>query len=297
MKPALLVLAAGMGSRYGGLKQMDHFGPCGETIMDYSIYDAKRAGFEKVVFVTRKDIISEFKQVVVKKYENIMNVEICFQELDMVPTGFKIPADRIKPWGTAHAVLVARDKLSGPFGVINADDFYGFDSYRLLYSHLSRADNNECCVIGYPADKTLSEHGFVSRGILGVDQENYLREITEKKIRRNNHSLVSQNSENKEDILLGNIYVSMNQIGFVNGIFDLLSENFENFLKNSGSDKTSEIFLPTFLNDITVSGKFKVKMYPTKSQWFGVTYKEDKPLVEKKLQELIVQGEYPGQLW
>lgn len=297
MKPALLVLAAGMGSRYGGLKQMDGFGPGGETLMDYSIYDAKQAGFETVVFVTRKDILDDFKKIVVKKYEGIMEVRLAMQELDMIPEGFNVPAGRVKPWGTAHAVLVARSQLDGPFAVINADDFYGAHSYQLLYSHLAGSNNDECCVIGYLADETLSEHGYVSRAVLNVDDNGYIRDLAERKLRSLEGKLHGQVTEESDEVIPGKVYVSMNQMGFVGSIFDTLSNNFSDFMRQFGQEEKSEIFLPTFLNDIIDSGQYRVKMYPTTSSWFGVTYQNDKPWVKQKLLELIRRGDYPEKLW
>ena len=297
MKPALLVLAAGMGSRYGGLKQMDGFGPGGETLMDYSIYDAKQAGFETVVFVTRKDILDDFKKIVVKKYEGIMEVRIALQELDMIPEEFSVPAGRVKPWGTAHAVLVARSQLSGPFAVINADDFYGAHSYQLLYSHLSGSRSNECCVIGYLADETLSEHGYVSRAVLRFDGEGYISDLAERNLRSQDGKLLGQLAKDSDEVIPGKVYVSMNQMGFVGTIFDTLSSNFSEFMHHRGHEEKSEIFLPTFLNDIIRSGQYKVRMYPTSSTWFGVTYQNDKPWVKQKLLELIQRGDYPEKLW
>jgi NDP-sugar pyrophosphorylase family protein len=296
MKPSLVVLAAGMGSRYGGLKQMDKFGPSGETLMDYSIYDAYHAGFEKVIFVTRNDIVDDFKTIVTHKYQSKMQIEFTMQELDKVPDGFKVPPDRVKPWGTAHAVLVARDQVCEPFAVINADDFYGLESYQLLYNHLSDDNNRDCCIIGYRGDLTLSEHGMVSRAILETDQNNYLQKIRESNIGKTDRGFICVN-EDGEKIIENEIYVSMNQMGFTYEVFDHLDHYFQDFLNSSGHDIKSESFLPMFVNELIEKKLLKVKIYPTKSKWFGVTYKKDKPNVERKINELVEQGDYPAKLW
>ena len=296
MKPSLVVLAAGMGSRYGGLKQMDKFGPSGETLLDYSIYDACRAGFEKVVFVSRKDIVDDFKTIVTRKYQSKMQIEFAMQELDNVPDGFKMPPDRVKPWGTAHAVLVARDQTNEPFAVINADDFYGLESYHLLYDHLSDDNNRDCCIIGYRGDLTLSKHGMVSRAILETDQNNYLQKIRESNIGNTDKGFVCVN-EDGEKIIENDIYVSMNQMGFTYEVFDHLDQFFRDFLKSSGHDIKSESLLPMFVNELIDIRLLKVKVYPTKSKWFGVTYKKDKPNVKRKINELVEQGVYPAKLW
>ncbi len=296
MKPSLIVLAAGMGSRYGGLKQMDKFGPSGETLMDYSIFDAYRAGFEKVVFVSRKDIVDDFRKIVSKKYESKLNIEFAMQELDAVPDGFVMPAERVKPWGTAHAVLVAREKVREPFAVINADDFYGLESYQLLFEHLSGENNKDCCIIGYRADLTLSEHGMVSRAILETDQKNNLMKIAESSIGHTDKGFVCINDEG-ERLIEGDLYVSMNQMGFTFEVFDQLNQFFLDFLNESGQELKSESFLPSFVNELIEKELFNVRVYQTNSRWFGVTYKEDKPIVEKKINDLVDQGAYPTKLW
>ena len=296
MNPSLVVLAAGMGSRYGGLKQMDKFGPSGETLMDYSIYDAFRAGFKKVVFVSRTDIVDDFKRLVTKKYESKMAIEFAMQELNAVPAGFRIPGDRVKPWGTAHAVLVTREYLSESFAVINADDFYGLESYQLLYDHLSQVANQDCCIIGYRADLTLSEHGMVSRAILDTDSKDYLMKIIESSIGYTEKGFVCINEDGKR-VIENDIYVSMNQMGFTYEVFSQLDQFFIDFLYTSGQDIKSESLLPSFVNELIEKDLFKVKIYKTGSRWFGVTYKEDKPRVEKKINELVAQGVYPGKLW
>jgi len=297
MKPALLVLAAGMGSRYGGLKQMDQFGPSGETLMDYSIFDAARAGFEKVIFISRKDIVNEFKERVTSKYESKMQISFAMQELDMVPDGYKVPADRVKPWGTAHAVLVAKDIISEPIAVINADDFYGYESYKLLFEHLANPGNQDYCIIGYRADKTLSEHGLVSRAVLETDKSGYLQQITETKIRRAQHGLVSESFSGQEENLDENIYVSMNQMGFTANVCNYMETYFNNFLEKSGQDNSQESFLPMFVDEMMKRNLAQVRIIPTESKWFGVTYQEDKPGVKEQISKLIENDEYPGKIW
>ena len=296
MKTSLVVLAAGMGSRYGGLKQMDKFGPSGETLMDYSIYDAHRAGFEKVVFVSRNEIVDDFKKIVTSKYESKMDISFAMQELHSLPVGFSVPKDRVKPWGTAHAVLIAREQLNEDFAVINADDFYGRESYQLLYDHLADDNNQDCCIIGYRGDLTLSAHGMVSRAILETDKDNYLKKIAESSIGNTDKGFVCINDDG-EKIIDYDLYVSMNQMGFTYAVFDSLEQFFLEFLELSGKDLKSESFLPSFVNDLIEKKLFKVKIHPTNSRWFGVTYKEDKLIVEDKINELVVQGQYPEKLW
>lgn len=296
MKPSLIVLAAGMGSRYGGLKQMDKFGPSGETLLDYSIFDAYRAGFEKVVFVSRTDIVDDFKKIVTSKYESKVEIKFAMQELHSLPAGYTVPAERVKPWGTAHAVLVARDQLNEDFAVINADDFYGLESYQLLYDHLADDNNQDCCIIGYRGDLTLSTHGMVSRAILETDENNYLKKIAESSIGNTQKGFVCINDEG-ERIIDYDLYVSMNQMGFTSAVFSSLEQFFLEFLESSGRELKSESFLPSFVNDLIEKNKFRVKIHRTNSRWFGVTYKEDKPIVEERINELVAQGQYPEKLW
>jgi NDP-sugar pyrophosphorylase family protein len=296
MKPALVVLAAGMGSRYGGLKQMDRFGPAGETLLDYSIYDARRAGFEKVVFVSRRDIVDEFRNIVTRKYQKSLKIDFALQELDMVPPHFKVPPERIKPWGTAHAVLVTRDYLHEPFAVINADDFYGFKSYQSLYRHLSGDKNRDGCVIGYRGERTLSDHGTVSRAILEIDSAGYLKKIAESTINKTTDGLLCKN-EQGEKIIKDQVYVSMNQMGFPVEIFEHLESYFHKFLAESVSEIKSESYLPMFVNEMINKDLVRMRVYPTDAQWFGVTYREDKPEVEQKINKLVEAGEYPEKLW
>ena len=294
MKPALLVLAAGMGSRYGGLKQMDKFGPGGETLLDYSIFDARRAGFEKIVFVSRQDIVDDFKNIVTAKYKKHLHIDFALQELDKIPSTFTIPAGREKPWGTAHAVLVAQDKLQEPFAVINADDFYGYQSYELLFKHLSQS--NDCCIIGYRAETTVSEYGAVSRAILETDANGFLKKIAETTIDKTENGLIRR-TEQGDKVLDEQTYVSMNQMGFPGNKFGHLENYFHDFLNEYGSEIKSESYLPMFVNELIEKQLVPVKVYPSNSRWFGVTYKEDKPDVEKKINKLIENGEYPEKLW
>jgi NDP-sugar pyrophosphorylase family protein len=296
MKPALVVLAAGMGSRYGGLKQMDQFGPSGETLLDYSVFDAYRAGFEKVVFVSRKDIVHDFRTIVTKKYESKMQIDFAMQELDMIPDGYSLPAERTKPLGTAHAVLVAREKLNEPFAVINADDFYGYESYRLLYDHLADTGNDECCIIGYKSELTLSEHGMVSRAILETDENAYLQKIIESSIGYTDQGFMCINDDGEHKIE-HELFVSMNQMGFVYEVFEQLDSFFRDFLDTFSSDIKAESFLPSFVNQLIEQKIFKIKVIPTGSAWFGVTYKEDKPIVQKNIEQLVANGSYPDKLF
>ena len=300
MKPTLLVLAAGMGSRYGGLKQMDQFGPSGETIIDYSIYDARRCGFEKVVFIIRRDMEEDFKRNMVAKYEDKIEVHLAFQELNDIPAGFKVPAERKKPWGTAHAIWVAHRAVKEPFAVINADDFYGKGSYQILYDFLSEKDNEalEYCIIGYQLSKTLSEHGHVSRGVCQTDDDGFLQSIVERtKIYKTDGGAQYEDENGALHSIDGNTPVSMNMMGFSPSIFGYLEKYFYDFLKEHGNDPKAEYLLPTVIDRLIREGVARVKVLPTNESWFGVTYKEDKPVVIEKIGQLVAAGMYPSPLW
>ncbi len=300
MKPTLLVLAAGMGSRYGSLKQVDKLGPSGETITDYSIYDAIRAGFGKVVFVIRKSIEADFKEVF-HKFNNKIQVEYVYQELDNIPEGIKVPADRQKPWGTGHAVLIAAEKINTPFAVINADDFYGFGSYQTMAAHLSKTytiDTDIYSMVGYKLENTLSEHGHVSRGVCETTSENILKSIVERtQIKKINEKIVYKESEEIWKPLTGNEIVSMNFWGFPPTVFKHLKEKFKIFIENNYQNLKSEFYLPFAVNDLILESKAKVSVLHTPDFWFGVTYKEDKESTISKLQELVIKGIYPQNLW
>jgi len=300
MKPTLLVLAAGMGSRYGSLKQMDQFGPSGETIIDYSIYDAKQSGFEKVVFIIRKDMEADFRKNMVAKYENIMDVHLVFQELSDIPYGFKVPTDRKKPWGTTHAIWVARQAINEPFAVINADDFYGRRSYQILHDFLKDKSNDsmEYCIIGYELARTLSDYGSVSRGICQTNDEGYLQSIIERtKIYKTENGAEYEDENGNRHPIDGNTPVSMNMMGFMPSVFEYMEKYFIDFLKEQGDDPKAEYLLPTLIDSIIRNGIALVRIIQTTENWFGVTYKEDKPIVIEKIRQLVEAGLYPAKLW
>jgi len=301
MKPTLFVLAAGMGSRYGGLKQMDGLGPNGETIMDYSIYDAYRAGFGKVVFVIRHSFEEDFKNIVVNKYQGKLPVEIVFQEVDYLPEGFTCPADRAKPWGTNHAVLMGKDAIKEPFAVINADDFYGRESYVVLADWLSKMEGkkNEYCMIGYRVGNTLSESGSVARGVCSKDASGNLTTVVERTyIIRDADGQIKYKDENDQMVAVDeNAPVSMNMWGFTPDYFDYSERDFKTFLKESEGNLKAEFFIPLVVNNLIVAGTATCQVLDTPSKWFGVTYAEDRPDVVAKIEELIKAGAYPSPLW
>ena len=297
MKASLLVLAAGMGSRYGGLKQMDRFGPSGETLLEYSIFDAIRAGFEKVTFILRPEILESFRTEYADRFVSRMDVKFALQKLDFIPPGFNIPPDRKKPWGTAHAVLAAQEAISEPFAVINADDFYGLQTYHALYQYLS-GEKPHYCVVGFKAVNTLSEHGGVSRATCESDGEGFLQTITERQgMSRNGGQIVYKGEADESVRIPPDTIVSMNQMGFTLSVFEYFSEYFLSFLQNEGNDPKAEFALPTALNQVIASREEKVKILKTDASWFGVTYREDKPRVQSKIRELIDAGAYPEKLW
>ena len=300
MKPTLLVLAAGLGSRYGGLKQLDGLGPNKETIMDYSIYDAVKAGFGKIVFVIRKSFEKEFKEKVAKKYEHLIKIEIVFQELDNLPEGFELNPERVKPWGTNHALMMGKEVINEPFAVINADDFYGRDSYKVICEFLSKLENskNLYCMVGYRVGNTLSESGTVARGVCETDADGNLTGIVERTQVKRIDGSVKYKDENGEWISIAdNKPVSMNMFGFTPDFFDYSDDSFVDFLKENEEVLNAEYFIPTVVNDLIVKGKSTVKVLDTASQWFGVTYQEDRPWVVQKFKELVDSGEYPSPLF
>lgn len=300
MKPTLLVLAAGLGSRYGGLKQLDGLGPNGETIMDYSIYDAVKAGFGKVVFVIRKSFEEEFKEKVTKKYEHLLPVEIVFQELDNLPEGFELNPDRVKPWGTNHALMMGKSVINEPFAVINADDFYGRKSYQVMCDFLSQLEEskNKYCMVGYRVGNTLSESGTVARGVCETDQNSNLTGIVERTQIKRNDGVVQFLDENDKWVSLpDNKPVSMNMFGFTPDYFQYSDNFFVDFLKENEEKLKAEFFIPTLVNDLIVDGKIEMRVLDTTSQWFGVTYQEDRPFVVSKFKELVDKGEYPSPLF
>jgi len=297
IKPTLLVLAAGMGSRYGGLKQIDPVGPAGETIIDYSIYDAMRAGFGKLVFVIRKDIEAQFREIIGARFEKRIAVEYVFQELDKLPAGYSLPAGRTKPWGPTHAILMAADTIGEPFAAINADDFYGAEAYRLLAQHLT-SGTTDYAMVGFILRNTLSKFGSVARGVCRVDENNHLKSVVEMmKIEPDGGGAKNTNAAGQITKLTGEEAVSMNFWGFTPALFPQLKTQFEAFLKKSGNELKSECYIPSTVNDLVVVGQAKVKVLRTNDFWFGVTYREDRPQVVESIRQLIAQGKYPEKLW
>ena len=300
MKPTLFVLAAGMGSRYGGLKQLDGLGPNGETIMDYSVFDAKRAGFGKVVFVIRKSFEEDFRTIVLKKYEGVIDTEVVFQDITDVPEGFTYNTERTKPWGTNHAVLMGRGVILEPFAVINAVDFYGKDAFEVMAEFLRGVvgKQNEYCMVGYRVGNTLSESGSVSRGVCVVDEKGNLTNVVERtSIERKGDDIIYID-ENGNEVAIGeNTPVSMNMWGFTPDYFDYSLEDFKKFLTEYGQELKSEFFIPLVVNNLIVAGKATCKVLDSSAKWFGVTYAEDRPEVVAKIQALIDSGVYPAKLY
>jgi hypothetical protein len=295
--PTLLVLAAGMGSRYGGLKQIEPVGPGGETIIDYSIYDALRAGFGKLVFVIRKDIEQPFKEIVGARFEKRVAVEYVFQELDNLPPGFQVPAGRTKPWGTTHAILMAAGAIHEPFAVINADDFYGAEGYRVLARHLESGPA-DYAMVGFVLRNTLSGFGSVARGVCRVSETGYLENVTElTAIERDGAHARNKDAEGHEIRLTGDEAVSMNMFGFTPQVFGQLQEYFKAFLELNASNLKSECYIPTAVNDLIQTGRARVKVLRTNDSWFGVTYREDHPRVVESVSRLVRGGSYPERLW
>ena len=300
MKPTLFVLAAGMGSRYGGLKQLDGLGPNEETIMDYSIYDAIRAGFGKVVFVIRKDFEDDFRDIVLEKYKNHIPTELVFQNIDDLPEGFSCPKDRVKPWGTNHAVLMGKPVINEPFAVINADDFYGRDSFEVLAKELKQmdGDKNEYCMVGYRVGNTLSDSGSVARGVCETNKEGYLTTVVERTAIERIDGKVQFKDENGKMVAIDdNTPVSMNMWGFTPDYFGHSEDYFIGFLKTDIDNPKAEFFIPIVVNELIQKEIAKVKVLDTVSKWFGVTYADDRQGVVDKIQALIDAGEYPEKLF
>lgn len=295
--PSLLVLAAGMGSRYGGLKQIDPIGPDGETIIDYSIYDALRAGFGKIVFVLRREIEDNFRQTIAARFDRRIAVEYVFQGLEDLPPGFSVPEGRTKPWGTTQAVLAAADAIHEPFAVINADDFYGAESFRGLAAYL-QSSSDDYAMIGFVLRNTLSDFGAIARGICQVDAQGFLKSIVERtNIARDGSQVISTDSKGAANPLSGDEIVSMNIWGFTPGIFRQLRLIFEEFLDENGSDLRAESYLPSAVNSLINSGQARVRVLPTSDSWFGVTYRQDRARVVESIARLVREGCYPERLW
>ena len=300
MKPTLFVLAAGMGSRYGSLKQLDPLGPNGETIMDYSVYDAMRAGFGKVVFVIRESFAEDFKNEVLSKFDKSIPCEICYQAIDKIPSGYDINPERTKPWGTNHAVLMAKDIIHEPFAVINADDFYGHESFEVLAKFLTNVNDNknQYCMIGYHITNTLSESGSVNRGICQTDDKGFLTGVVERiDIEEKGGRIVCPDGQGQELILDPDALVSMNMWGFTPDYFAYAEEHFNRFLAEKGMELKSESYIPTVVNELITGGKVTCKVLDTPSKWFGVTYADDRKQVVMKISELIRKGVYPQKLF
>ena len=300
MKPTLVVLAAGMGSRYGGLKQVDPVGPSGEAILDYSVFDAIRGGFGKIVFIIRRDFEQEFKEKVGAKYAGVIPVDYCYQDLNDLPSPFTFPEGRTKPWGTAHATRAARNVVKEPFAVINADDFYGRDAMAKLGAYLSSADPSSLhlCMVGYRLSLTLSENGSVARGICDVSSDGKLKGVTEmtKLVKAGDVAENREDEANPVKVPLDS-RVSMNCWGFTPRLFAELEDRFVKFLAARGKEMKSEWYIPFVVDELIREGKADCAVLPTDSSWFGVTYREDKPYVMDEIRKLVEAGEYPATLF
>jgi hypothetical protein len=286
-----------MGSRYGGLKQIDPVGPAGETIIDYSIYDALRAGFGKLVFVIRRDIEAPFREIVGARFEKRVPVEYVFQELGKLPPGFSVPPGRVKPWGTAHAILMAEAAVKEPFAAINADDFYGADSFRALAQHLNSGTADQA-MVGFVLRNTLSEFGSVARGVCETSPEGLLTGVTEcTGIVRSRTGATAPGPDGTTLQFTGDESVSMNMWGFTPALFAQLKTEFGEFLKTRGGEEKSECYIPSVVNDLLRTGQARARVLRTNAPWFGVTYREDRPFVVAGIGKLIARGDYPGKLW
>tara|TARA_B000000441_G_C21740317_1_gene353201 strand:+ start:652 stop:1533 length:882 start_codon:yes stop_codon:yes gene_type:complete len=288
----LLIMAAGMGSRYGGLKQLDPVGPSGETIIDYSVYDAIRSGFNKIVFIIRKDFEKEFRSQITDKYQDRIKVEFAFQDLNDLPQGFTCPEGRIKPWGTGHAILTASELIQEPFVAINGDDFYGYESFKIVADYY-QGEGATFSMVAFQLDKTLSEFGGVTRGLCTVRTDLLDTVVETGDLMRTEDGI----SSDREIELDGSEPVSMNVWGFTPDLFKHLKAMFIDFLEKEGSEMKSEYLIPTVVNNLIRSGQKQVHVLRTSSKWFGVTYKEDKPFVSQQIQELIDDDTYPKQLF
>lgn len=300
MKPTLVVMAAGVGSRYGGLKQIDPVGPNGEIILDYSVYDAMRAGFGKVVFIIRRDIEQDFKTIIGSHFAKHINIEYVFQELTDLPAGFGVPEGRSKPWGTGQAVLSCRNVVKEPFGVINADDLYGAESYKILADYLSKLDaaGNAYAMVGFRIANTLSDHGHVTRGICKVDASRMLVSVVERfKIEKTSNGARYQDEKEQWVELQGDEIASMNMWGFTPTLFKYIEQKFPLFLQRAGNNIKAEFLIPSIADELIKARKITMKVLNTPAKWLGITYREDKPEVQKNIQDLITRKVYPSPLW
>ncbi len=292
-----MALAAGMGSRYGGLKQLEPIGPNGEALMDYSIYDALRTGFNRLVFVIRRDIEEAFREKIGRRFAQRIKVDYVFQELDCVPAGFLVPPERQKPWGTGHAVLMAAEAVDGPFGVINADDFYGANSFRILAEHL-RSGTPDYALVGFVLRNTLSEFGAVARGIGRLDSAGYLLGIKEvTNIEAAGKAAKYTDASGRVHPLTGDEMVSLNMWGFHPNLFAELGQEFRTFLAQHGQEQKKEFYLPSVVNTLIEAGKARVKVLPTPDAWFGMTYRQDRDATVAGINQLVRAGQYPESLW
>ncbi|MBZ9685297.1 nucleotidyltransferase [Clostridium estertheticum] len=303
VKPTLVVMAAGMGSRYGGLKQIDPVGPSGEIIIDYSIHDALKVGFGKVVFIIKEEMLEDFKDIIGRRVEELVEIAYVFQKVEDVPVGFIAPAERTKPWGTAHAVMCCKDVVNTPFLVINSDDFYGASTFKLIYDYLIDIKDSqafyEYSMVGFKLENTLTDNGHVARGVCSVDECGYLNGIKERtRIKKyKDGAKYTEDGENWVKLPEGST-VSMNTWGFTPSIFDELEKKFPEFLeKNKNNLPKAEYFLPMVIDDLIAENKAKVKVLTSSEQWYGVTYKEDKPTIKAAIMQLVNKGVYPINLW
>jgi len=298
MKPTLLILAAGMGSRYGGLKQLDAIGPNGETIIDYSVFDALRAGFGKVVFIIRESFAFEFEEKVVAKFRDKIKIAYAFQPMDVEFEEIPDMPDREKPWGTGHAVLVAKDMIDEPFAVANADDYYGISSFQKMAEFLTRrTTSNHYSMIGFILSKTLSDNGSVSRGVCHSSENHYLKSVVETtKIERVEDTIQFEN-DGKSGTLPDNTLVSMNLWGFHPHFFETLESHFFSFVKNNYKNPRSEFYIPLVINKLIENEEAMVEVIPSVEKWYGVTYKEDKPVIQSAIERMTYDDLYPKPLW
>ena len=300
MKPTLLILAAGVGSRYGGIKQLDRIGPNGETLLDYSIYDAVQAGFDKVVFIIKESLEAGFKEMFINRLRDQIEVDYVFQEIWMVPEGILVPDERQKPWGTGHAVLMAEDRIDKPFAVINADDFYGRKAYEAVagyYQSWTPEKANDYCMIGYHLDRTLSEFGSVSRGICQLNGENELVDVVERTSIERTKTGIMYKDGNEAFVLPDGSVVSMNFWGFTPSFFSHLKSGFDSFIRKNYENLKAEFYIPSMVNTMIKSGEARVKVLSCDEQWFGMTYQEDRIIVVESIRALIHKGVYPQKLW
>ncbi|MEE0969564.1 MAG: sugar phosphate nucleotidyltransferase [Clostridia bacterium] len=293
----LVILAAGMGSRYGGLKQLDPISDKGEFIIDFSIYDAIKAGFDKVVFVIKKENFNDFRETVGDRVSKSIKVEYAFQDICNIPEGFSVPEGRTKPWGTAHAVLSAKEYVHDNFAVINSDDFYGRDAFVKLAEHLKNAENGKLCMVGYVLNNTLTENGTVSRGECSISPEGYLIDVTERTKLKRDGDMAAYEEDGVWHKIPKDTIVSMNCIGFTPSVFEYIENGFKSFMGEKGSELKSEYYLPTAIKEMMSDGVADVKVYSTDAVWYGVTYHEDKKEVQESIRKMIANGIYPSGLW